>query len=86
MSISNFIRFEDESGDTLYGELSSAETTGKLEGISASVLSGEPFTGFSRTNTCATVTKARNTITISTFLADIPSFSLHCSQRPYLSV
>jgi len=57
MSVERFIRFVDEKGSISYGELSSSEITGKLEGRSATVLSGDPFTGLSRTGNKATIKK-----------------------------
>jgi len=57
MSVERFIRFVDEKGSISYGELSSSEITGKLEGKSATVLSGDPFTGLSRTGNKATIKK-----------------------------
>jgi hypothetical protein len=58
MSVERFIRFMDEKGSITYGELSSSEITGRLEGKSATVLSGNPFSGLSRTGNKATIEKA----------------------------
>lgn len=60
MNGSNFIRFINEKGVEVYGELSSTETRGNLEGKSAAVLSGDPFTGFTKTGGQATIKKVRN--------------------------
>ncbi|RFU28885.1 hypothetical protein B7463_g7440, partial [Scytalidium lignicola] len=57
MSVANFVRFVDEKGATVYGELSPSELTGRLEGKTATVLSGDPFTGFSKTGNQATIKK-----------------------------
>jgi len=57
MSVERFIRFVDDKGAISYGELSASEITGKLEGKSATVLSGDPFTGLSRTGNKATIKK-----------------------------
>ncbi|KAH8812366.1 hypothetical protein F5884DRAFT_785190 [Xylogone sp. PMI_703] len=57
MSVSNFVRFVDEKGATVYGELPPSELTGKLEGKVATVLSGDPFTGLSKTGNQATIKK-----------------------------
>jgi len=56
MSVERFVRFVDESGATVYGELASS-ATGKLEGTSVSVLSGNPFEGFSNTGKQSTIEK-----------------------------
>jgi hypothetical protein len=61
MSVERFIRFVDEKGAILYGELSSSEMTRKLEGKSATLLSGDPFTGLSRTGSKATIKKVDST-------------------------
>jgi len=57
MSIERFIRFSDESGSVLYGEPSASDITKKIEGISVPVLSGDPFTGFTKSGKTATVKK-----------------------------
>ena len=57
MSVERFIRFVDEKESIRYGELSSSEITGKLEGKFATVLSGDPFTGLSQTSEKATIEK-----------------------------
>lgn len=59
MSITNFVRFEDERGTTVYGDLPASEVSGKLEGKTVEVLSGEPFTGFTKTGNKATIKKVR---------------------------
>jgi len=51
------VRFVDEKGATSYGELPSSETTGRLEGKSVTLLSGDPFIGFSKTGKKATIKK-----------------------------
>jgi len=56
MSVSNFVRFSDEKGDIVYGELPST-ATGRLEGTKAELLSGNPFTGLSKTGTQVTIKK-----------------------------
>lgn len=57
MSIERFIRFSTSDGKIHYGELSHSETTKKIEGISVPVLTGDPFTGFSKSGENATVKK-----------------------------
>jgi len=57
MSIERFIRFSDETGNIKYGELALSATKSKIEGISVPVLSGDPFTSFSKTGEQATVKK-----------------------------
>lgn len=57
MSIERFIRFSDESGAIHYGELPLSDTSTKIEGLSVAVLSGDPFTGLSRSGKNATVKK-----------------------------
>ncbi|KAE9363332.1 hypothetical protein N431DRAFT_357475 [Stipitochalara longipes BDJ] len=57
MSVERFIRFVDERGSILYGELSSTEIAGKLEGKSVTILSGDPFTRLSRTDRKAAIKK-----------------------------
>lgn len=57
MSVERFIRFSDESGSVLYGEPSASDITKKLEGISVPVLSGDPFTGLTKSGKTATVKK-----------------------------
>lgn len=57
MSIQRFVRFEDENSAITYGELDSLATTSKLEGLPVSVLSGNPFDGFSKTGKKATIKK-----------------------------
>jgi hypothetical protein len=57
MSIERFVRFVDNSGATVYGELPSS-ATGKLEGNSVEVLSGSPFDGFAKTGKQAAIKKA----------------------------
>ncbi len=59
MSVSNFIRFEDEAGVVLYGEVQVPENAGKFEGTSVKVLAGDPYTGFSSTGKEAKVKKVR---------------------------
>ncbi|KUJ13599.1 fumarylacetoacetate hydrolase family protein [Mollisia scopiformis] len=49
MSVERFIRFEDEKGSILYGEVSTSDLKGSLEGKSVSILTGDPFTGLSKT-------------------------------------
>jgi hypothetical protein len=63
MSIKGFLRFLDESGNTVYGELSSSALSGDLEGASVSILSGNPFDGLSRTDKQATIKKVKFTAT-----------------------
>jgi len=57
MSVERFIRFSDEKGAVLYGDLPASATTKRIEGISIPVLSGDPFTGFTKTGNNATVKK-----------------------------
>lgn len=57
MSVDRFVRFEDEKGATVYGDLPSSLTAGNLEGKSVEVLSGDPFTGFSKSGSQATIKK-----------------------------
>jgi 2-keto-4-pentenoate hydratase/2-oxohepta-3-ene-1,7-dioic acid hydratase in catechol pathway len=58
MNVERFVRFVDESGATVYGELPSS-ATGKLHGTSVSVLSGNPFDGFSKTGKQSMIKKVR---------------------------
>jgi hypothetical protein len=60
MSISNFIRFEDEAGVVLYGEVQLPGSVSKFEGTSVKVLAGDPFTGFTSTGKETKVKKVRN--------------------------
>jgi hypothetical protein len=55
MSIKGFIRFVDERGATVYGEL--PPSTVKLEGRSVNVLSGDPFRGFQKGSVEAKIKK-----------------------------
>jgi len=57
MSVERFIRFEDESGKILYGEVSASDLKDSLEGKSVSVLAGDPFTGLSKASHTAVVKK-----------------------------
>ena len=57
MSIERFVRFVDEKGEIVFGEPSSSDVKGKLEGKSVTLLSGDPFQGFSKTTSTATITK-----------------------------
>jgi len=57
MSVERWIRFSDKKGDVLYGELSTEATKKPIEGITVPVLSGDPFTGLTKTDKTATVTK-----------------------------
>lgn len=43
----------------MYGDLPASEVSGKLEGKTVEVLSGEPFTGFTKTGNKATIKKVR---------------------------
>jgi hypothetical protein len=49
MVVTNFVRFEDDQRNVLYGEVNSSAVDGNLEGASVTVLSGNPFTGFTST-------------------------------------
>jgi hypothetical protein len=64
MSVERFVRFVDESGATVYGELASSATASKLEGTSVSILSGNPFDGFSKTGKQSTIKKVRPIVTL----------------------
>jgi len=57
MAISNFVRFSDEKGAVVYGELPSPIPAGRLEGKKVELLSGNPFTGLSKTGTQVTIKK-----------------------------
>jgi 2-keto-4-pentenoate hydratase/2-oxohepta-3-ene-1,7-dioic acid hydratase in catechol pathway len=57
MTVERFIRFVDGTGKVIYGEPSVAQLSDRLEGIEVEVLSGDPYTGLSRTGTKATVSK-----------------------------
>jgi len=59
MSVSNFIRFEDEAGIVFYGQVQVPGNAGKFEGTSVKVLAGDPYTGFSSTSKEAKVKKVR---------------------------
>ncbi|KAH9217847.1 fumarylacetoacetate hydrolase family protein [Leptodontidium sp. 2 PMI_412] len=55
MSVKRFIRFEDESKTLQYGEPSSSDVKGSLEGKSVDILSGDPYGGFTKTGKQAIV-------------------------------
>lgn len=57
MSLERFIRFEDERGEFLYGEVSLSDLDGSLEGKTVTVLMGEPFTGLSKSRNTSVVKK-----------------------------
>ena len=57
MSIERFIRFSDDSGAIHYGELPLSDTSAKIEGLSVPILSGDPYTGLTRSGKSATVKK-----------------------------
>jgi len=57
MSIERFVRFIDGNGETVYGEPTAEDVKGKLEGKVVTLLSGEPFTGFSKTDTKVAISK-----------------------------
>jgi len=57
MSVGRFVRFQDEKGATVYGDLPVSLTAGNLEGKSVEALSGDPFTGFSKSGSKATIKK-----------------------------
>jgi hypothetical protein len=57
MSIERFVRFVDENGVTSYGELPPSKRAGRLEGSTVGLLSGDPFTGFSKTGRQTTIKK-----------------------------
>ncbi|KAK1090502.1 hypothetical protein LTR48_008176, partial [Friedmanniomyces endolithicus] len=57
MSIKSIIRFVDAEGRTCYGEPTIESLSKPLEGANVEVLSGDPFTGLSRTGSHANVGK-----------------------------
>ena len=57
MSVERFIRFEDETGATKYGELGLEATESRIEEITVPVLSGDPYIGFGKTGERARVKK-----------------------------
>jgi hypothetical protein len=60
MGITNFVRFEDDQRNVLYGEVHSSAVSGNLDGASVTVLSGNPFIGFTSTGKESKIKKVRH--------------------------
>jgi hypothetical protein len=60
MGVTNFVRFEDDQRNVLYGAVNSSAVSGNLEGASVTVLSGDPFTGFTSTGKESKIKKVRH--------------------------
>jgi len=77
MGATNFVRFEDDQRSILYGEVHSSAVSGNLEGASVTVLSGNPFTGFTSTGKQSKIKKVRHnqrfTINVNQFSFSVPS-------------
>jgi len=57
MSVERFVRFVDKTGKIVYGEPAASQLFDRLEGVEVDVLSGDPFTGLSKTGTRALISK-----------------------------
>jgi len=57
MSVERFVRFVDKTGKIVYGEPAASQLSDRLEGVEVDVLSGDPFTGLSKTGTRAVISK-----------------------------
>jgi len=64
MSIERFVRFADKSGKIVYGEPAASQLSDRLEGVEVAVLSGDPFTGLSKTGTRAIISKVSSALFI----------------------
>ena len=80
MGVTNFVRFEDDEHNVLYGEVHASAVSGNLEGASVTVLSGDPFTGFSSTGRETKIRKVRHNQG-SKMNAKYFSFSVPSKQR-----
>jgi hypothetical protein len=60
MVVTNFVRFEDDQHNVLYGEVHASAVGGNLEGALVTVLSGDPFGGFSSTGEKSRIKKVRH--------------------------
>ncbi len=81
MGVTNFVRFEDDQHNVLYGEIHSSAVGGNLEGTSVTVLSGDPFTGFSSTGKEIKTKKVRHKQGWKETYAYYSSFSVPSKQR-----
>jgi hypothetical protein len=60
MGVTNFVRFEDDQRNVLYGEAHASAVGGNLEGALVTVLSGDPFRGFSSTGEKSRIKKVHH--------------------------
>ena len=58
MGFDRFIRFIDEHGETVYGNLPEEIALSQIEGSQVEVLAGGPLSGFQKTDEQKTVKKA----------------------------
>ena len=60
MGVTNFVRFEDDQHNVLYGEVHASAVSHNLEGAFVTVLSGDPFIGFTSTGKESKIKKVRH--------------------------